>query len=62
MTAQSWPSWFDLINGHVATITMRAECSCGWNSDQSTKVSDAMAEHAAHVHVVGGLADGYSEP
>lgn len=55
-------TWYDLIEGHVAGITLRAECSCGWVSGRVLNVANALAEHAAHVHVVGGLADGHSEP
>ena len=35
---------------------LHAECSCGWVGGRVKSHVDALAEHAAHVHVVLGLA------
>ena len=38
-----------------------AECSCGWIGEKVATRRQALADHAAHVHVVAGLAIGEGE-
>jgi len=52
-----------IANQHVAQICddfltrgLHAECSCSWVGPQAKNWHEAQADHAAHVHVVMGLA------
>jgi hypothetical protein len=53
-----------IAEAHAVTVRaviaprLRAACSCGWLGEPTTTEHLALADHAAHVHFVAGLAEG----
>jgi len=55
------PTFAETAKQHAVSLVapftgMHAHCACGWVSDNAASTHEALADHAAHVHLAAGLA------